>query len=72
MRVALLCRDIQLMFDPAMIVIGGGIGLAQGYLDRVRQKIPAEPARLKPEIVAAELGCHAGVIGVADLTRLQN
>ena len=72
MRVALLCRDIQLMFDPAMIVIGGGIGLAQGYLDRVRQKIPAEPARLKPEIVAAELGRHAGVIGVADLTRLQN
>ena len=68
-RVALLCRDIQLMFDPARIVVGGGIGLAEGFLDRVRSNIPAEPARLRPEIVAAQLGRHAGVIGVADLAR---
>ncbi|MFK4809040.1 putative N-acetylmannosamine-6-phosphate 2-epimerase (plasmid) [Devosia neptuniae] len=66
-RVALLCRDIQLMFDPDRIVIGGGIGLADGYLDRVIDKIPAEPVRLKPRIVASRLGRHAGVIGVADL-----
>lgn len=68
-RVALLCRDIQLIFDPARIVVGGGIGLAEGFLDRVRSNIPAEPARLRPEIVAAQLGRHAGVIGVADLAR---
>jgi N-acetylmannosamine-6-phosphate 2-epimerase/N-acetylmannosamine kinase len=66
-HVALLCRDIQLMFDPHKIVIGGGIGMANGYLDRVIAKIPAEPVRLKPQIVAAQLGRHAGVIGVADL-----
>ena len=68
-RVALLCRDIQLMFDPARIVIGGGIGLAAGYLDLVRQHIPSDTPRLRPEIVAAQLGRHAGVIGIADLTR---
>ena len=66
-RVALLCRDIQLMFDPDRIVIGGGIGLADGYLERIIERIPAEPIRLKPKIVAAQLGRHAGVIGVADL-----
>ena len=71
-RVALLCRDIQLMFDPARIVIGGGIGMADGFLDLVRSKIPAEPARLRPELVAAKLGRHAGVIGVADLARGQH
>ncbi|RYE87217.1 MAG: ROK family protein, partial [Hyphomicrobiales bacterium] len=71
-RVALLCRDIQLMFDPARIVVGGGIGLADNFLDLVRSKIPAEPARLRPEIVAAQLGRHAGVIGVADLGREGN
>lgn len=70
-QVALLCRDIQLMFDPARIVVGGGIGLADGFLDLVRSKIPAEPARLRPELVAAMLGRHAGVIGVADLARGQ-
>lgn len=68
-RVALLCCDIQLMFDPQGIVIGGGIGLADGFLDRVRAAIPAESARLKPDIVAARLGRHAGVIGIADLAR---
>ena len=66
-KVALLCRDIQLMFDPARIVVGGGIGMADGFLDLVRSKIPAEPARLRPTIVAAQLGRHAGVVGVADL-----
>lgn len=68
-RVALLCRDIQLMFDPARIVIGGGIGMADGFLDLVRSKIPAEPARLRPRVVPTQLGRHAGVIGVADLAR---
>lgn len=70
-RVALLCRDIQVMFDPARIVIGGGIGMADGFLDLVRSKIPAEPARLRPRIVPAQLGRHAGVVGVADLARRQ-
>ncbi len=66
-KVALLCQDIQLMFDPARIVIGGGIGLAEGYLDAIREQVlPVQP-RLRPILVAAKLGSHAGVIGVADL-----
>lgn len=66
-RVAMLCNDIQLMFDPRRIVIGGGIGLATGYLDLVRSEILQPNERLRPKLVAAKLGSQAGIIGVADL-----
>jgi N-acetylmannosamine-6-phosphate 2-epimerase/N-acetylmannosamine kinase len=66
-RVARLCRDIQLAFDPRRIVIGGGIGLADGYLDRVRSHLAALPPRLRPTVVPARSGRLAGVIGVASL-----
>jgi N-acetylmannosamine-6-phosphate 2-epimerase/N-acetylmannosamine kinase len=66
-RVATLCRDIQLMLDPKRIVIGGGIGLAQGYLDEVRRQFAGIAPRLTPNIVAAKLGGRAGIIGAADL-----
>lgn len=66
-RVALLCTDLQLLLDPRRIVVGGGVGLASGYLDRVRAKLGETPDRLRPTLVAARLGAHAGLIGVADL-----
>jgi N-acetylmannosamine-6-phosphate 2-epimerase/N-acetylmannosamine kinase len=66
-KVALLCQDLQLAFDPRRIVVGGGIGLAPGYLDRVRDLLPASRPRLRPTVVSAKLGIHAGLIGVADL-----
>ena len=68
-RVALLCADIKLILDPRRIVIGGGIGLAPGFLDRVRGHLPGRPPRLTPELAAARLGTNAGLIGVADLAR---
>nr|WP_027035407.1 putative N-acetylmannosamine-6-phosphate 2-epimerase [Mesorhizobium ciceri] len=66
-RVATLCRDIQMMFDPKSIVVGGSIGLAEGYLDRVRAHLSDVPPRLSSDLIAAKLAGHAGVIGVADL-----
>ena len=66
-RVALLCRDIQMMFAPKRIVIGGGIGLASGYLDAVEAQLVGLPSHLAPRLVAASLGPHAGIIGAADL-----
>lgn len=68
-RVALLCRDIQLMIDPRRIVIGGGIGLAPGYLDLVRSQLGGLNSRITPTLAAAELGSRAGIIGAADLAR---
>jgi N-acetylmannosamine-6-phosphate 2-epimerase/N-acetylmannosamine kinase len=66
-KVALLCHDLQFSFDPRRIVVGGGIGLAPGYLDRIRSHLPPQRPRLRPTLVPAKLGVRAGLIGVADL-----
>ena len=67
-KVALLCQDIKLALDPARIVMGGGIGLAPGFIERVRVALPDLGSRLRPELVPAQLGVRAGLIGVADLS----
>lgn len=66
-RVARLCRNLQLLNDPEKIVIGGGVGLAPGYLDRVRDALADLPDLYRPAIVPASLGVDAGVIGIAAL-----
>ncbi|MAM11324.1 MAG: N-acetylmannosamine kinase [Rhizobiaceae bacterium] len=68
-KVATLCADIKLMFDPDIVIIGGGIGLADGFLPRVSKNLAALPARLRPDIRAARCGAQAGLIGIADLAR---
>ena len=55
------------MFDPAVIVIGGGIGLAPGYLDRIGADHRNLPALLRPTLARAALGGDAGAIGIAAL-----
>ena len=67
--IARLIVDLQKLFDPAFVVIGGSIGLAAGFLDRLRAALADVPEPFHPEIRAAGLGKHAGVIGVADLAR---
>lgn len=65
--VANLVLNIQLMFDPPRIIIGGGIGLAPGYLDLLSLRLATVPPAQRPELRPAALGKHAGVIGAADL-----
>lgn len=67
--VARLVHDLQKLFDPAFVVIGGSIGLAAGFLDRLRTALAGAAPPFHPEVRAAGLGKHAGVIGVADLAR---
>lgn len=71
-QTALLSRNIHLALDPARIIIGGGIGLASGYLDTVRQALEDLPPRLTPNVHAAALGESAGVVGIADLAKHQH
>ncbi|MEO3432812.1 putative N-acetylmannosamine-6-phosphate 2-epimerase [Inquilinus sp. CAU 1745] len=58
---------IQALIDPDLIVIGGGVGLVDDFRDRLRRAFDAYPPVLVPEIVKAELGPDAGIIGGADL-----
>jgi len=69
MRIATLCRDIQMTFDPSLIVIGGGIGMAPTYLERIRGHLATVPGRQRPHLAPATLGRWAGAVGVADLAR---
>lgn len=66
-RFARLCCDVQLAIDPARIVVGGGVGLAAGFLDRVRAEIAAIGPSAAPVLRAATLGAKAGIVGMADL-----
>ncbi len=66
-RLARLCHDIQLAIDPARIVIGGGVGLASGFLDKVRAEVEALDPSAVPELHPATLGPKAGIVGIADL-----
>lgn len=66
-RLARLCRDIQYLLDPDVIVIGGGVGLAPGFLDRIAATLHDCPAAIRPTLARAALGSDAGIIGVAAL-----
>lgn len=66
-RVARLAHDLQLMFDPRYTVIGGGVGLASGYLDRVARASAHFQPLVRPTLRPAALGRDAGVIGISDL-----
>ncbi len=71
-RLALGLRSLQMLIDPDCFVIGGGVGLAPGYLDRVREQLVVLPAEQRPEIRAAALGADAGLIGVSDFSQSQH
>ncbi|MEQ1768917.1 MAG: putative N-acetylmannosamine-6-phosphate 2-epimerase [Devosia sp.] len=66
-QVAVLCQDIQLTLDPRRIVVGGGIGLAPGYLASITAALPNLGPRLGVRLVPARCGPRAGIVGVADL-----
>ncbi|SKA24273.1 ROK family protein [Consotaella salsifontis] len=68
-RVARLCRNIQLALDPPRIVLGGGIGLADGFIDAVSALMPPLGAVPPVALCRARLGVRAGILGVGDLAR---
>jgi glucokinase len=54
--------------DPALVVVGGGLGLVdeyRGLFARVARDHLWAPVHLRPEIVPAALGSTAGLIGAA-------
>jgi glucokinase len=63
------------VLDPDVVVVGGGLAAAAGdlLLGPARTALAAgvTPAlrRALPDVVAAELGPDAGVVGAADLAR---
>ncbi len=58
---------LQAIVDPDLLVIGGGVGLASGTIDRLEAAIAAFPASIRPRLVRAALGADAGLVGASDL-----
>ncbi|MFN0192799.1 MAG: putative N-acetylmannosamine-6-phosphate 2-epimerase [Aestuariivirga sp.] len=69
LHTAELLHNIQLLLDPTVIVIGGGVGLSESYIEKLNSRLALLPAAQRPEIRPAALGKFAGVIGAADLAR---
>jgi glucokinase len=66
--------SIATLFDPAMIVIGGGVSAAGDLLLKsatvaFEKNLPAKANRPHPTFGLAQLGNDAGIIGAADLAR---
>ena len=71
-HVARLCYNLQLLFDPTVIVVGGGVGLAPGYLQKVEAMLEALPQHASPSLAPAALGKNAGVLGIAALANFDD
>jgi len=70
LAVALL--QLQWIVDPERIAIGGGLGLADGILASLTERVaarrvgtPGVASGIAPELVRAQLGADAGLVGIA-------
>jgi predicted NBD/HSP70 family sugar kinase len=61
--VAALIGDLTAILGLDRVVVGGSIGLAPGYLERVIRHLAGEPELFRPAVVPAELGHDSGLIG---------
>jgi glucokinase len=67
--------DLAAIIDPAVVVIGGGVSVLGEMVlgparDRLERALPGRGFRPGPRVVAAELGAAAGLVGAADLVRV--
>jgi glucokinase len=67
--------SLSVILDPACVVVGGGVIEAGEILlkptrEALERTMPFAGKHPYPQIIAAELGNKAGLVGVADLARL--
>jgi N-acylmannosamine kinase len=58
--------DMRVLLGLDRVAVGGGLGLAPGYLDRVRAELARLDSLYEMEVVPAALGTDAGLVGAAD------
>ncbi|MBD1555806.1 N-acetylmannosamine kinase [Vibrio sp. S9_S30] len=63
--IATLCRNLKASLDLDAIVIGGGIGLANGYLEAVRRYIQQSPPPFHVSLYSAKGDYDACLLGAA-------
>lgn len=63
--VAQMIADLRISLDLDVVVLGGSVGLADGYLELVQKEINNNPEVYRPTITQAQAGNDAGLIGAA-------
>lgn len=66
---ARLIADVKATTDCQRVVIGGSVGLSEGYLDAVRTCLQEEPAIYRVPLLAARHQHNAGLLGAALLAQ---
>jgi N-acylmannosamine kinase len=65
--IARAIADLHATLDLNRALIGGGVGLAEGFLARIETALAREPTRFRCPLLVASLGHDAGLVGAADL-----
>ena len=63
--IANLIADLKIGLDMQKVVVGGSVGLAEGYLPLVQSLLSELPAVYHCELESAQFGQDAGLIGAA-------
>ncbi len=63
--IATLCCNLKAGLDLDVIVLGGGIGFAHGYLDRVNREIQSRPPVFQIPVISAKGNYDACLLGAA-------
>lgn len=61
--IAELCTNLAVGLGIERVILGGGVGLATGYLDLVKKNLLNEPKAFRPEIAPAGLGKNSALYG---------
>lgn len=62
--VANAIADATSLLDLDCVILGGGVGLADGYIELVKEFLAAEPPLFRPDVRAAVLGYDSALYGV--------
>jgi N-acylmannosamine kinase len=68
--IAAKLADLRVILGITRAVIGGGLGLAPGYLQHIKHNLEKLGSLYHLELVPAALGVDAGLIGAADWARI--
>lgn len=63
--IAQLISDLVISLDIQKVVLGGSVGLAEGYLPLVNEQLAKQPAIYRCLVESAEFGGDAGLIGAS-------
>jgi N-acylmannosamine kinase len=63
---AVMIANVTAVIDLDVIALGGGVGLADSFIERVRAALAELPTVFRRPVEAASGGADAGILGVAD------